>query len=322
MLLWRPLIGSLGSSLANCGATRLALLDTAPTASSIRPVGIVSVPIGARHHSPAALARRSIGSHRVFLDRRKIIMPPTLRSHSSVASNEKGHGIKAPPKKKSRSTPKKKLENNPKKGTNTATTKSKDNDPSETHSSAPWFNIFTKGDKDYNHYMATEWSYETRGDRALFERLSLEGAQAGLSWLIILRKREAYRSTFYNFDPQKVAQMTDEDVDRILSTEPANKKDTTSVIVRHRGKVESVIHNAKLLLELQKEKQDTETALDALLWSFVDDKPVLNYFGKDRRHDQSLLQEEFPTHTPESQPFPRSSRSEVGNLWDLPLATP
>jgi len=136
----------------------------------------------------------------------------------------------------------------------------------------PWYDIFTKGDEPYNRYMATEWGFEKRGDVALFEKISLEGAQAGLSWLTILRKREAYRRTFHHFDIDKVAAMTQDDVQAILDT---NTKDTTQMIVRHRGKIESVINNAQKIQEMRKDNPDDPNPFDTLLWSYVDDKPIL-----------------------------------------------
>jgi len=117
--------------------------------------------------------------------------------------------------------------------------------------------------------MATEWGFAKEGDdRAHFEKISLEGAQSGLSWLTILRKREAYRQTFYNFDPTKVATMAEADVERIVQQDDA----PTDMVVRHRGKIQSVINNAKCVLEIQKE----QGSFADFLWSFVDHKPILN----------------------------------------------
>jgi len=121
--------------------------------------------------------------------------------------------------------------------------------------------------------MANEWGFEKKqgGDERYFEKISLEGAQSGLSWLTILRKREAYRRTFYNFDLEKVAAMDETtDVERILAQEAA---DSTEIVVRHRGKIQSVIHNAKCILQIQKE---TGRSFAHFLWAFVDHKPILN----------------------------------------------
>jgi DNA-3-methyladenine glycosylase I len=148
----------------------------------------------------------------------------------------------------------------------------------ETEASVPWYHVFTKGNADYEHYMAKEWGFEKRGDVALFEKLSLEGAQSGLSWLTILRKRENYRRTFHHFDPVRVASMDSSDVERIVN-ETGSK-----MIVRHRGKIQSVIHNAKCVLEMRSEAESSvgKEVLDDFLWSFVDHKPILNRWSHDR----------------------------------------
>jgi DNA-3-methyladenine glycosylase I len=97
---------------------------------------------------------------------------------------------------------------------------------------------------DYVAYHDAEWGFPVRDDRRLFEKLCLEGFQSGLSWLTILRKREAFRAGFANFDHAKVARFTARDVTRLLGD---------AGIVRHRGKIESTIHNAKRALELVEE---------------------------------------------------------------------
>jgi DNA-3-methyladenine glycosylase I len=139
----------------------------------------------------------------------------------------------------------------------------------------PWYHAFTKGDAEYDAYMRDEWGIEKRGDVALFEKLCLEGAQSGLSWLTILRKREAYRRVFFHFDPQQVANMTPQDVDEILQMKPVDKANARDVVVRHRGKLEAVINNAKCLVQMQQEGAGVGV-LDTFLWSFVQDKPILN----------------------------------------------
>lgn len=116
----------------------------------------------------------------------------------------------------------------------------------------------------------------------LFEKICLEGAQSGLSWLTILRKRNAYRRVFHSFDIDKAAGMTPDDVDRILQEEDA---DTRNIIVRHRGKVESVINNAKCIQQMRldqadRRKQSPHGVFDEFLWSFVDNKPILNVSWK------------------------------------------
>ena len=104
-------------------------------------------------------------------------------------------------------------------------------------------------------YHDTEWGYPVSDDRRLFEKLSLEGFQSGLSWRTILAKREAFRAAFHGFDFDKVARFTDRDVTRLLGE---------AGIVRHRGKIEAVIHNARLARELVKR----EGSLAAFVWSF------------------------------------------------------
>jgi DNA-3-methyladenine glycosylase I len=107
----------------------------------------------------------------------------------------------------------------------------------------------------------------------------LEGAQSGLSWLTILRKRQAYRRVFQDFDIDKVAAMTEADVERILQE---NDPDPKNMVVRHRGKIEATINNAKCIQSMRDENKNNNAdnekdgALDAFLWGFVDDKPILN----------------------------------------------
>lgn len=110
-------------------------------------------------------------------------------------------------------------------------------------------------DPQYMRYHDEEWGKPVRDDRALFEKICLEGFQSGLSWLTILRKRENFRKAFDNFDSAKIARYTEKDVQRLLQDKG---------IVRHRGKIEAVINNAARALELQKE---TETLTD-FFWSF------------------------------------------------------
>ena len=110
-----------------------------------------------------------------------------------------------------------------------------------------------------------EWGIPSHDDRHLFEMLTLEGAQAGLSWSTILHKREGYRAAFAEFDPAKVARFGPKDVERLLA-DPG--------IVRNRLKIESTVNNAARVLELQEELG----SLDAYLWAFVDGRPIVNDF--------------------------------------------
>jgi DNA-3-methyladenine glycosylase I len=114
----------------------------------------------------------------------------------------------------------------------------------------------------YLAYHDEEWGVPSHDDRHLFEMLVLEGAQAGLSWSTILRKREGYRRAFAGFDASKVARFTPARMERLL-------QDTS--IVRNRLKVESAVENAKRVLEVQAEIG----SIDAYLWSFVDDRPIV-----------------------------------------------
>lgn len=111
-------------------------------------------------------------------------------------------------------------------------------------------------------YHDEEWGAPAHDDRHLFEMLTLEGAQAGLSWSTILRKREGYRGLFAGFDPEVVSRFTPVDVERLLQDR---------AIVRNRLKVESTVLNAARVLEVQAELG----SFDAYLWSFVDGKPIV-----------------------------------------------
>ena len=121
-----------------------------------------------------------------------------------------------------------------------------------------------EGDPGYVAYHDEEWGVPSRDDRHLFEMLTLEGAQAGLSWSTILRKRDGYRKAFANFDVAKVARFTQKDVERLL-LDPA--------IVRNRLKVESTVNNAKRIAEL-------DETLSDYLWSFVGGEPLVNGWKK------------------------------------------
>ena len=115
----------------------------------------------------------------------------------------------------------------------------------------------------YRAYHDEEWGVPVHDDRRLFEFLVLEGAQAGLSWLTILRKREAYRRAFAGFDPEKVARFGQGQLARLLA-DPG--------IVRNRLKIEAAIGNARRFLEVQA----AFGSFDAYLWRFVDGRPIVN----------------------------------------------
>jgi DNA-3-methyladenine glycosylase I len=118
-------------------------------------------------------------------------------------------------------------------------------------------------DELYQHYHDLEWGVPVHDDRLLFEFLCLEGAQAGLSWITILRKREHYRRVFDNFDADKIVRYQDDKIDALLQ-DPG--------IVRNRLKVNGFVKNARALLALQ----DQGMTLDAYLWNFVDGAPLQN----------------------------------------------
>jgi DNA-3-methyladenine glycosylase I len=113
-------------------------------------------------------------------------------------------------------------------------------------------------------YHDEEWGVPHHDDDALFELLVLEGAQAGLSWSTILRKREGYRDAFAGFAVERVARFGDRDVTRLLAD---------ARIVRNRQKIDAAIDNARAVLDL---REQTGGSLDAFLWSYVDGAPLVN----------------------------------------------
>ena len=135
----------------------------------------------------------------------------------------------------------------------------------------------------YQAYHDSEWGREVHDDLILFEFLILEGAQAGLSWITILKKRDAYRKAFAGFDPNKVQKFNDADVQNLMSNEG---------IVRNRLKIQSAIGNAKAFLAVQKEFG----SFDTYLWQFVGGKPIV--------HLRKNMQE-VPVSTPESEAMSR-----------------
>jgi DNA-3-methyladenine glycosylase I len=118
-------------------------------------------------------------------------------------------------------------------------------------------------DELYVKYHDEEWGVPVHDDKKHFEFLVLESAQAGLSWITILRKRENYRAAYEGFDACKVAMFDDNKVNELLQNEG---------IIRNRKKIEASVNNAKLFLEIQKEF----SSFDKYIWSFVDNKPVVN----------------------------------------------
>lgn len=139
----------------------------------------------------------------------------------------------------------------------------------------------------YTDYHDREWGRLVTDDRVLFEFLVLESAQAGLSWLTILRKREGYRKAFCGFDPERVAQMTDEDVERLMQCDG---------IVRNRRKIMASITNARAFLVVQRE---FGSFYEYTLSFFPDRKPIVHSF-------KSLS--ELPVSSPESDAMSRDMK--------------
>ncbi len=138
----------------------------------------------------------------------------------------------------------------------------------------------------YIRYHDEEWGRPVHDDRTHFEFLILEGAQAGLSWSTVLRKREGYRKAFEGFDPARVARFRPARIQALLR-DPG--------IIRNRAKVASAVENARLFLEVQRE----HGSFDAFAWSFVGGKPI-------RRRPRTL--KEIPATTPESDAFSKALR--------------
>jgi DNA-3-methyladenine glycosylase I len=128
----------------------------------------------------------------------------------------------------------------------------------------------------YEAYHDTEWGVPERDSRALWEKMVLDGFQAGLSWITILKKREAFRAAFDNFDPEKVARYGEADRARLMAD---------AGIIRSNGKIDAAISGARLYLDMRERGED----LSALLWGFVDGKPVQNGFERP---------EQVPAETP------------------------
>jgi DNA-3-methyladenine glycosylase I len=133
----------------------------------------------------------------------------------------------------------------------------------------PWGN----STEDYAAYHDEEWGVELHGEVALYERLSLEAFQSGLSWLTILRKREGFRAAFAAFEPKKVAEFTEKDVERLMND---------VAIVRNRAKIDATIRNARAIADL-------DVPLDDLLWSFAPES-----------RPRPTLTSDVPAITPES----------------------
>jgi DNA-3-methyladenine glycosylase I len=130
-------------------------------------------------------------------------------------------------------------------------------------------------------YHDRKWGVLAHSDRKHFEGLVLSGAQAGLNWSLVLKKREGYRRAFDNFDPEKVARYSEKRIQTLLAD---------SEIIRNRMKIEGAVRNARALLKVQKEFGD----FDSYCWRFVDGRPNVNRWKTTR---------EIPASTPESETF-------------------
>jgi DNA-3-methyladenine glycosylase I len=128
----------------------------------------------------------------------------------------------------------------------------------------PW----CEGDAVYTRYHDKEWGVPLRSSKKLFEFLILDGAQAGLSWITILKRRDAYRKAFDNFDAEKMARYGARDVKRLLGGPPGEG------IIRNKLKVESAIKNAQHYLEFA----ESGMSFSKWLWDFVDGEPIVNKF--------------------------------------------
>ena len=119
----------------------------------------------------------------------------------------------------------------------------------------------------YADYHDNEWGRPVHDDNKLFEMLILEGAQAGLSWITVLKKRDAYRKAFDGFDPEKVALYDDAKIEELMANEG---------IIRNRLKINAAVINAKLFLKIQKHYG----SFDRFIWGYVDNKPIVGHWEK------------------------------------------
>jgi DNA-3-methyladenine glycosylase I len=147
----------------------------------------------------------------------------------------------------------------------------------------PW----SGDDPLYAGYHDTEWGRPDTDSRALWEKLILDGFQAGLAWITILRKRESFRAAFDGFDPEKIARYTEADVARLLAD---------SGIVRHRGKIEATIGNARAYLEIE-----AREGFDRFLWQFYDFAPLQNQWER---------MADVPAETPVSRQISKALKAE------------
>ncbi len=138
--------------------------------------------------------------------------------------------------------------------------------------------LWCQGDELYERYHDEEWGVPCYDDRRLFEYILLEGAQAGLSWITVLRKREGYRLAFDRFDPHRIAQYDDRKVESLLQNPD---------IIRHRLKIKSAVTNAQAFLRIVEQ----HSSFSEFVWQFVDGVPQINHFTS---------ADEVPASTPAS----------------------
>jgi DNA-3-methyladenine glycosylase I len=137
-----------------------------------------------------------------------------------------------------------------------------------TVSRCPWLDL---SKPDYVKYHDDEWGVPVHEDQKLFECLTLESAQAGLSWYTILKRRDGYRAAFAEFDAEQVAKFSEKKVEELMQN---------TEIIRHRGKIEATINNAKHFLDVQKEFG----SFDTYLWGFVNNKTIVNHWKTSDDH--------------------------------------
>ncbi|HGO5854641.1 TPA: DNA-3-methyladenine glycosylase I [Mannheimia haemolytica] len=120
-----------------------------------------------------------------------------------------------------------------------------------------------KGSDIYEKYHDEEWGKPEFDSLKLFEKICLEGQQAGLSWITVLKKRQAYRQAFHHFNPEKIAQMSEEEIDLLMQN---------ADLIRHRAKLQAIVKNAKAYLCMQQNGED----FSRFIWSFVNHQPQIN----------------------------------------------
>lgn len=122
---------------------------------------------------------------------------------------------------------------------------------------------WAEGSAIYQDYHDNEWGKPEYNSLKLFEKICLEGQQAGLSWITVLKKREHYRQAFFHFDPEKIAQMTEQDLDECMQN---------AGLIRHRAKLEAIVKNAKAYLAMEKCGEN----FSDFIWAFVNHQPQIN----------------------------------------------